>query len=101
LPNSIPTTLAAVAVFISFINIFGGFMVTHKMLDMFKRKQDAPEHNYLYTIPALAFMACYTYLAFKSGNLSSLTQMAYLTSSLLCILSLGGLSAQATARLGM
>ena len=41
-------TLAAAAAFVSFINIFGGFVITQRMLDMFKRPTDPPEHNYLY-----------------------------------------------------
>ena len=36
LPNSAPTALAATAVALSFINITGGFIVTQRMLDMFK-----------------------------------------------------------------
>ena len=35
--------LAAFAVLISFINIIGGFIVTQRMLDMFKRPTDPPE----------------------------------------------------------
>ena len=36
-PSNIIEGLAATAAFISFINIFGGFLVTQRMLDMFKR----------------------------------------------------------------
>ncbi|MPC89636.1 NAD(P) transhydrogenase, mitochondrial [Portunus trituberculatus] len=36
-PSNIIESLAATAAFISFINIFGGFLVTQRMLDMFKR----------------------------------------------------------------
>lgn len=53
-PHSVPQLLAASAVLFSGINICGGFVVTKRMLDMFKRKTDPTEHNYLYTIPALA-----------------------------------------------
>jgi NAD(P) transhydrogenase subunit alpha len=31
-------TLGAIAIFIASINIFGGFIVTHRMLSMFKKK---------------------------------------------------------------
>jgi NAD(P) transhydrogenase len=34
---------AASAALISFINIIGGFIVTQRMLDMFKRPTDPPE----------------------------------------------------------
>jgi NAD(P) transhydrogenase len=46
-PHSVPQFLASVAVLVSSVNIAGGFLVTKRMLDMFKRKTDAPEHNYL------------------------------------------------------
>lgn len=39
-PHSIAQFLAATAVFVSAINISGGFVVTKRMLDMFKRKTD-------------------------------------------------------------
>lgn len=43
LPNSFPAALALGATAISAVNIGGGFVVTKRMLDMFKRKTDAPE----------------------------------------------------------
>jgi NAD(P) transhydrogenase len=39
-PQSIPQVLASSAVLLSSINIAGGFIVTKRMLDMFKRKTD-------------------------------------------------------------
>lgn len=53
-PHSLGQFLASSAVFFSAINITGGFVITKRMLDMFKRKTDPAEHNYLYSIPALA-----------------------------------------------
>merc|ERR1740128_1524041 len=58
-PTNAVEGLAASAAFISFINVFGGFIVTARMLDMFKRPTDPKEHNYLYGIPASAFLASY------------------------------------------
>ena len=60
-PTNAAQSLAAAATFISFINVFGGFIVTGRMLDMFKRPTDPPEYNYLYGVPAAAFMASYGY----------------------------------------
>ncbi|CAN7989407.1 unnamed protein product, partial [Ixodes hexagonus] len=51
-PGTVPQGLAATAAFISSINIFGGFLVTQRMLDMFRRPTDPNEYNYLYAIPA-------------------------------------------------
>lgn len=40
LPHTSAQWLAASAVFLAFINIFGGFLITKRMLDMFKRPGD-------------------------------------------------------------
>merc|ERR1712117_167077 len=97
-PTNVVEGLAASAALISFINIFGGFIVTQRMLDMFKRPTDPPEYNMMMGIPAATFLAAYG-LAVQQGY-PEVHQMAYLTSGLCCIGALGGLSAQPTARLG-
>jgi NAD(P) transhydrogenase len=90
--------LAASAALISFINIIGGFIVTQRMLDMFKRPTDPSKYNMMMGIPAGAFLAAYGYAV--SQGYPEVHQMAYLTSGLCCIGALGGHSAQPTARLG-
>merc|ERR1712165_197601 len=90
--------LAASAAFISFINVFGGFIVTARMLDMFKRPDDPPEYNYLYGIPGATFLASYAYAV--SQGYPEVHTMGYLGSSLCCVGALAGLSSQPTARLG-
>ncbi len=97
-PTNYVEGLAASAAFISFINVFGGFIVTARMLDMFKRSTDPPEYNYLYAIPAATFLASYGWAV--AQGYTQVHQMAYLTSSLCCVGALAGLSAQPTARLG-
>merc|ERR1739844_337311 len=97
-PTNTVEGLAASAAFISFINVFGGFIVTGRMLDMFKRPTDPPEHNYLYGIPAGAFLASYAYAV--TQGYPEIHKMAYLTSSLCCVGALAGLSSQPTDRLG-
>lgn len=37
----------------------GGFLVTQRMLDMFKRPTDPPEYNYLYLLPGGVFVGGY------------------------------------------
>lgn len=37
----------------------GGFQITQRMLDMFKRPTDPPEYNYLYGIPGAVFVGGY------------------------------------------
>jgi NAD(P) transhydrogenase len=50
-PGNVSQALGASAVAISSVNIVGGFIVSKKMLDMFKRPTDAPEHYELYALP--------------------------------------------------
>lgn len=38
LPETIPQTLGALSVLLAFVNVSGGFVITKRMLDMFKRK---------------------------------------------------------------
>ncbi|OBZ75929.1 NAD(P) transhydrogenase, mitochondrial [Grifola frondosa] len=73
LPGTIPQALGALSVLLASVNVAGGFVITKRMLDMFK--------------PA-------------STGMSGLVQAGYLTSSVLCISSISGLASQATARQG-
>ncbi|PAV83895.1 hypothetical protein WR25_25294 [Diploscapter pachys] len=97
-PSNSAQALALFSAFISSVNIGGGFLVTKRMLDMFKRKGDPPEHNYLYAVPAAVFLSGYGYgLATGAASAHSL---AYLGASLCCVGALAGLSSQTTARVG-
>jgi H+-translocating NAD(P) transhydrogenase len=98
LPENSSQSLAALATGISAINIFGGFLITQRMLDMFKRPGDAPEYNYLYAIPAVSFIGVYSLGVLN--DVSEIHQMSYLVSSICCIGGIGGLATQETARLG-
>ncbi|ENN75183.1 hypothetical protein YQE_08195, partial [Dendroctonus ponderosae] len=98
LHSPLMSALAAGAAFVSFINVFGGFLVTKRMLDMFRRPGDPPDYNILYGIPAAVFLGGYGYAAMS--GLAEVHQAAYLAASLCCVGALAGLSSQATARLG-
>lgn len=67
-------------------------------LFLFFRPTDPPEYNYLYGIPAAAFLGAYS-LAALNGY-PEIHQAAYLASSLCCVGALAGLSSQTTSRLG-
>lgn len=97
-PHSFAQALASLAVLISSVNIAGGFVVTKRMLDMFKRKGDPEEHNYLYAIPGGLTLAAIG-AAYSSGAVS-VYQMGYLAASLCCIGGITGLASQSTARVG-
>lgn len=98
LPETIPHVLGAASVLLAFLNIGGGFVITKRMLDMFKRPSDPTEYPWLYAIPGVLFGG--GYLAAASTGMAGLVQAGYLVSSVLCISSLSGLSAMNTARQG-
>lgn len=116
LPETIPQALGALSVLLAFVNVGGGFVITKRMLDMFKRKlfspfcvlcrdanmeagsTDPPEYPWLYAIPATLFGG--GFIAAASTGAAGLVQAGYLISSVLCIGSLSGLASQATARMG-
>ncbi|KAF9013895.1 PNTB-domain-containing protein [Cyathus striatus] len=97
-PHTIPQALGAAAVLLATINVAGGFIITKRMLDMFKRPTDPPEYPWLYAIPATVFTG--GFLTAVNTGMAGLVQAGYLTSSILCICSLSGLASQTTARQG-
>ncbi|KAJ6547646.1 PNTB-domain-containing protein [Mycena capillaripes] len=97
-PGTIPQLLGALSVLLASVNVAGGFIITKRMLDMFKRSTDPPEYSWLYGLPAIVFTG--GFLAAASTGMAGLVQAGYLTSSVLCIGSLSGLASQATARQG-
>jgi len=98
MPHNTIQALAAISVFVSAINISGGFLVTKRMLDMFRRKSDPVEHNYLLAIPGTVGIG--TMLAAHAAGVPNIYQCGYLFSSLCCIAGIAGLADQTTARLG-
>lgn len=98
LPGSFAQFLASIAVLISSINIVGGFIVTKRMLDMFRRPTDPPDYNYLFGIPALTSFG--GLLSAHYAGALGVIQMGYLASSLCCIGGISGLASQQTARMG-
>lgn len=98
LPETIPQAFGAASVLLAFVNVSGGFVLTKRMLDMFKRPTDPPEYPWLYAIPAVVFGG--GYLAAASTGAAGLVQAGYMVSSVLCISSISSLASQATARMG-
>lgn len=41
-PSTLPEVLGALSVLLAFVNVSGGFVVTKRMLDMFKRGYPTP-----------------------------------------------------------
>ncbi|PWY80410.1 PNTB-domain-containing protein [Aspergillus sclerotioniger CBS 115572] len=97
-PSTIPEALGAASVLLASMNVSGGFVITKRMLDMFKRPTDPPEYPWLYAIPAVLFGG--GFFAAASTGMAGLVQAGYLVSSVLCIASISGLASQNTARRG-
>ncbi|KAF8338317.1 PNTB-domain-containing protein [Cantharellus anzutake] len=97
-PQTIPQALGALSVLLASVNVSGGFIITRRMLDMFKRPSDPPEYIWLYAIPGLLFTGGFIWAA--NEGIGSLVEAGYLTSSILCISSISGLASQVTARQG-
>ncbi len=98
LPETIPQAFGALSVLLAFVNVSGGFVLTKRMLDMFKRPTDPPEYPWLYAIPATLFGG--GFLAAATTGAAGLVQAGYLVSSILCIGSISSLASQTTARMG-
>ena len=98
LPETIPQALGALSVLLAFVNVSGGFVITKRMLDMFKRPTDPPEYPWLWAIPGVLFGG--GFLVAASTGMAGIVQAGYLISSVLCISSIQGLASQATARRG-
>lgn len=61
LPDTWMAVVAALAVLLSSVNIAGGFVMTGRMLEMFRRKTDPDEKNNLYAIPLVGALGFYGY----------------------------------------
>ncbi|KAH8989174.1 PNTB-domain-containing protein [Lactarius hatsudake] len=105
-PGTTSQVLGALSVLLASVNVAGGFVITKRMLDMFKsnsflNRPTFPSdsfYSWLYGVPAVVFTG--GFLAAAHTGMAGLVQAGYLTSSILCIASLSGLASQATARQG-
>merc|ERR1719487_2289595 len=84
--------LAAAATTASSVNIFGGFIVTQRMLDLFKRPGDE-DYSYVYALPGVALCAA-PIMGYASVEATGVA------SQLLCIGAIGGLSSMTTSQMG-
>lgn len=75
-------------------DIFGGFLITKRMLDLFRRATDPPEYAWLYAIPAAVFSGGFVWAA--STGLGGLVMSGYFVSTMLSIGALSGLASQAS-----
>ena len=91
--------LGVVALFLSMINIVGGFKISSKMLGLFKKKTDLPEYYEYYSIPALTALGTILYGSFSTGS-EQVASIEGAGAAVACIAGINGLSNLKTARFG-
>jgi H+-translocating NAD(P) transhydrogenase len=101
MPGNGAQVLGATAVGLSAINLTGGFIVTQKMLDLFRRSDDPPEYNQYFLAPFGVLGA--GFFAAKAAGIggASLTPTMALASGLGCVGGIACLSNQNSARTGV
>lgn len=91
---------AAGSVMLSTVNIAGGFLMTGRMLDMFRRPGDPPSYEWLFAIPAVGALGYYGWATVAGAATAGMHAMVGLASACCCIGAIWGLSSQETARTG-
>lgn len=101
IPETPAHWMGAIATALSFVNIAGGFLVSGKMLDLFRRDGDPDEFFELYGIPVSILIAGLAASAFAGvGNLGLVAGTVGIAASICCIAAIAGLANQQTARTG-
>lgn len=101
IPDSPAHWLGALATVLSFINISGGFLVSGKMLDLFRRPTDPEDYFGLYAIPSVLLVGALLASHFGGiGSLASMSGTVAIVAGILCISGIAALSHQKTARTG-
>lgn len=89
--------LAILGTGVSCINIFGGFVVSKRMLNLFRRKEDE-DHSYVWIMPGVLFII-FAFLALLGKSMSENKAVQTLC-GLMCIIAIGGLASMKTANAG-
>merc|ERR1740138_860270 len=86
------TYLAIAATGTSFVNIFGGFVVSKRMLNLFKRKGDVDYSNFWFLPAVLGCVLCF----FVHAEIKAVQTLC----GLLCIMAIGCLASMKTSNMG-
>lgn len=86
IPDSPAHWMGAIATALSFVNIIGGFLITGKMLDLFRRPEDPDDYFEFYAIPSALLVGglAGSYLL-NSGNFESVAGSVGIAAAVCCI----------------
>lgn len=101
IPDTPAHWMGAIATVLSFINIAGGFKVSGKMLELFRRPTDPQEFFELYAIPSTLLVGGLVVASFLNvGNLGIMSGTVAIASAICCIAGIAALADQKTAKTG-
>ncbi|KAL7482879.1 hypothetical protein ACHAW6_008531 [Cyclotella cf. meneghiniana] len=100
IPDSPSHWMGAIATVLSFVNISGGFLITGKMLDLFRRPEDPEDFFGLYAIQSGLLVGGLVASYLSGNNLNSVSGSVAIASAVCCIAAIAGLADQKTARTG-
>lgn len=101
LGTTTPLPLATSAIALSSVNLVGGFIVTKKMLDMFRRAADPPEYWHYFLGPPAIAIGGYAALDLCGIVTNNMTAALALGSGLGCIGAITAMSKQETSRMSV
>ena len=71
-PDTPAHWMGVIATVLSFVNIAGGFLISGKMLDLFRRPEDPKDYFELYAVPSAILLAGLA-AGYASGNLDTMS----------------------------
>lgn len=98
-PDTPAHWMGAIATALSFVNIAGGFLISTKMLDLFKRPEDPKDYFELYAVPSAVLLAGLA-AGYASGNLDTVSGSVAIAAAICSIGAIAGLADQKTAQTG-
>lgn len=99
-PDTPAHWMGAIATLLSFVNIAGGFLITGKMLDLFKRPEDPQDFFEFYLLPSALLLAGLGGAYYSGGHVENVSGSVAIAAAICCISAIAGLADQKSARTG-
>jgi len=84
IPDSPAHWMGAIATVLSFVNIVGGFLITGKMLDLFRRPEDPNDYFEFYAVPSALLLGGLGF-AYIGGNVENVSGTVAIAAAICCI----------------